>query len=199
MELQTSIRYGWSEIEEANKDIKTITISRNVKDKNGNWVELKNKYVEVKERVIAFRKVHPYGSIIPEISFTDNYVVCDCAILDADNKVLAKGHSRELANKDFALEKAETSAIGRALGFCGFGISTSIASAEEMNRVDDNQIFDEPLKKDLAEQFTKLYSNIEQVNILNGLQITDPLDMEVSELQKYINLKKYGKKHNSDK
>lgn len=187
---------SWEKIQEANKDINTIDISRNVKDKNGKWIEIVNKYVEVKERVIAFRKVHPMGSIIPEITFTDNYVVCDCSILDENGKILAKAHSRKLGNRDFSLEKAETSAIGRALGFCGYGISTSIATAEEMQDVEDEKIFDEPIanKDYLIKEFTSLYSNVDQVNILNGLNITDPKDIDIDMLQKYINIKKYAKK-----
>ena len=34
-----------------------------------------------------------------------------------------------------ALEVAETSAVGRALGFAGIGIDTGIASADEMRKV----------------------------------------------------------------
>jgi len=36
---------------------------------------------------------------------------------------------------DVALEVAETSAVGRALGFAGIGIDTGIASADEMRKV----------------------------------------------------------------
>ena len=171
----------WKKIEEANKLIQTI--------------ELKGKeYAEVKERVIAFRRTYPEGQIIPEISFTENYIVCDCTILNEEGKILSKGHARELANKNFALESCETSAIGRALGFCGYGISTSIASAEEMQSVEEKVIFDEPTDiKGLVEEFKKLYSKTDQVNILNGLHITSVEDMDVEILKKYINYKKYGK------
>ena len=36
---------------------------------------------------------------------------------------------------DVALEVAETSAVGRALGFAGIGIDTGIASADEIRKV----------------------------------------------------------------
>lgn len=48
------------------------------------------------------------------------------------------GHS--FANPNKAIEKqspyevAETSAVGRALGFAGYGLTDSIASADEMNK-----------------------------------------------------------------
>lgn len=185
---------NWNDIEKANSQIKSITLKRSYKDKKtGEWKEISNEYVEVKERVIAFRKLYPNGQIIPEITFTDNYVVCDATILTEEGHILSKGHARELASKEFSLENCETSAIGRALGFCGLGISTSIASAEEMNKVGEDEIFDEPMKDDLVKEFKNLYSKQDQVNILNGLKITDANQMETDLLQKYINYKKYGK------
>ncbi len=184
----------WKDIEKVNSEIKSITLKRSYRDKkSGEWNELSNDYVEVKERVIAFRKLYPKGQIIPEIIFTENYVVCDCSILTDDGHILSKGHARELASKEFSLETCETSAIGRALGFIGLGISTSIASADEINKVGQDEIFDEPMKDDLVKEFKKLYSNIDQVKILNALLITDPMDMDVDKLQKYVNYKKYGK------
>lgn len=185
---------NWIDIEKANSQIKSITLKRSYKDKKtGEWKEISNEYVEVKERVIAFRKLYPNGQIIPEITFTDNYVVCDATILTEEGHILSKGHARELASKEFSLENCETSAIGRALGFCGLGISTSIASAEEMNKVGEDEIFDEPMKDDLVKEFKNLYSKQDQVNILNGLKITDANMMGTDLLQKYINLRKYGK------
>ncbi len=185
---------NWNDIEKANSQIKSITLKRSYKDKKtGEWKEISNEYVEVKERVIAFRKLYPNGQIIPEITFTDNYVVCDATILTEEGHILSKGHARELASKEFSLENCETSAIGRALGFCGLGISTSIASAEEMNKVGEDEIFDEPMKDDLVKEFKNLYSKQDQVNILNGLKITDANQMGTDLLQKYINLRKYGK------
>lgn len=175
----------WKQIEEANKLIKTI--------------ELKGKeYAEVKERVIAFRRNNPNGQIIPEISFTENYVVCDCAVFDDEGRLLAKGHAREVGNKNFALENAETSAIGRALGFCGYGISTSIASAEDMQSVEEQVIFDEPIvdKDKLIDEFNTIYSKTDITNILNGLRLTRVENMSIKLLQQYI---EYGKEHNSKK
>lgn len=50
-----------------------------------------------------------------------------------------KGHSQAEWGKgmmgNVALEVAETSAVGRALGFAGIGIDTGIASADEMRKV----------------------------------------------------------------
>jgi hypothetical protein len=58
-------------------------------------------------------------------------------IKDADGKLLATGTAYEKEgssniNRTSYIENCETSAIGRALGFCGIGIDTSIASYEEV-------------------------------------------------------------------
>lgn len=64
---------------------------------------------------------------------------------------------------------------------------------------DDEQIekevlFDEPIekKKSLANEFNKLYTVEEKARILNGLKITEPEMMNINDLEKYVNFKKYG-------
>lgn len=176
----------WKEIEKVNAEIKTT----NLKGKE---------YAEVKERVIAYRKLFPMGIINTEVNFTDNYVLCEATATNNEGTVLSKGHARELLNKAFALENCETSAIGRCLGFMGLGINTSIASKEDIEQIDSpSGIFDEPINnanvKDLADEFRKLYSVEEQARILNGLKLTRAEDIGIVDLQKYVNFKKYGKK-----
>lgn len=163
----------WEDIERVNKEISTI--------------EFKGKdYAEVKERVIAYRKLFPNGTINTDITFTDNYVLCMTTATDDNGKVLANGHARELLNKSFALENAETSAIGRCLGFLGLGINTSIASKEDMENVDSpSGIFDFDIKE-LVQKFTKLYTLEEQVRILNMKKIMKPEDLGKDVLLKYI-------------
>lgn len=194
--METTNRIVWDDIQVVNKDIKQIEIKRRYKDKSGDWQETKSKYVEVKERVIAFRKLFPTGQINSEITFSDNYVVCCCTIYDDAGHLLSKGHARELANKEFALENCETSAVGRALGFVGLGISTSIASAEEIKNVENNQIFDEPTPqdvKDLANEFRNLYTMEEQVKILNSKKVVEAELLGYEVLSKYVEHRKYGK------
>lgn len=173
---------NWTQIEDANKLINTV--------------ELKGKkYAEVKERVIAFRRVHPTGSILTKNQFTDNYVLFDAEILDQDGKVLATGHSREYLKSEFALEKAETSAIGRALGFCGFGITTAIASAEDIENMDRDEVFDEPPVHEVALKLSGRMTKQEYADFLN---CTHVLDLE--KLPGYLlsaMLKFYEDKHTS--
>ena len=160
-EKKEMLNNDWNNIHEANSLINTV--------------ELKGKqYAEVKERVIAFRRVHPLGQIITELSFTDNYANCEAIIFNENGIMLAKGHAREYLKREFAIEKAETSAIGRALGFCGFGISTSIASAEDVQEIDKpSEIFDEPPIEELAKKVTAILTRQELTDLLNCVHKVD--------------------------
>ena len=102
-------------------------------------------YAEVNQRIKAFRMVEPDGAIIPEIVSLENGVcVMKATILDGSGKVLAVGHAYEKENSTYInktsyIENCETSAVGRALGLCGFGIDTSVASYEEVANAIENQ------------------------------------------------------------
>lgn len=99
------------------------------------------KYAEVSERILAFRKLNPNGRIKTEIiDKTDNDVTIKATIIDENMNELATGYASEvkkgLVNSISMLENCETSAIGRALGFCGFGIDSGIASGQDMEKVE---------------------------------------------------------------
>ena len=102
-------------------------------------------YIEVNQRIKAFRQVYPTGTISTEILSLENGVVMmKATVLDDDGKTLATGlayekESSSFINKTSFIENCETSAIGRALGFCGFGIDSSVASAEEVENAMLNQ------------------------------------------------------------
>ena len=119
---------------EANAAVKTIEISR--KDKKTGEVITKH-YVMVNERVIAFRKVFPEGTISTEIIEDNGERVTVKAWVYDDDRLLATGHAYELKQSSYInqtsyIENAETSAVGRALGFLGFGVDDSLGSAEEL-------------------------------------------------------------------
>lgn len=120
------------EIKKANQSLK----STDIKGKG---------YIEVNQRIKAFRQVYPTGTISTEIVSLENGVVMmKATILDEEGKMLANGFAYEkesssFINKTSFIENCETSAIGRALGFCGFGIDSSVASAEEVENAMLNQ------------------------------------------------------------
>jgi hypothetical protein len=74
----------------------------------------------------------------------DNRVEFKCIITNASGKPISEATARELKSSSFInqtshIENCETSAVGRALGFLGIGIDTSIASAEEVQTAVNNQ------------------------------------------------------------
>ncbi len=102
-------------------------------------------YAEVNQRVRAFRQLYPEGQIITEmIADRDGVCTFKASIYGGECDLLATGHAQEkesssFINKTSYIENCETSAVGRALGFLGIGIDTSIASAEEVQNAINNQ------------------------------------------------------------
>lgn len=102
-------------------------------------------YIEVNQRVKAFRMLYPNGVIETELLSNENGVVIFKAIIrDDEMKILGTGTAYEKENSTFInktsyIENCETSAVGRALAFCGIGIDASIASKEEVENAKLNQ------------------------------------------------------------
>ena len=102
-------------------------------------------YAEVNQRIKAFRMVYPSGSIITEMVSNENGIcVFRANIYDDEQRMLGTGtayekESSNFINKTSYIENCETSAVGRALGMCGFGIDTSVASADEVQNAIENQ------------------------------------------------------------
>lgn len=124
-------------------------------------VDIKGKeYAEVAQRVTAFRKIEPNGTILTEMIYNENGTcIFKAAIIDGDGKTLAVGHACEREgvgsiNKLSHIENCETSAVGRALGFCGIGSAASIASADEVKNA--TETLDETLLKEADELGIKL-------------------------------------------
>ena len=137
-------------IENANKELGTVDISKG---------KGKTAYVMVNERVKAFRKICPSGSITTEIISLENGVVTMRAIVSDENgNVIATGMAQEkesstFINKTSFIENCETSAVGRALGFAGIGIDGSMASAEEVANaiIQQDQVKTEKVKAQLID------------------------------------------------
>ena len=106
-------------------------------------------YAEVNQRIKAFRMVYPTGAILTKLVKDENGVcvfTATCGYYTDDNRmiILGTGTAYEKENSTFInktsyIENCETSAVGRALGMCGFGIDTSVASAEEVQNAIANQ------------------------------------------------------------
>jgi len=122
----------FADIQAANKLISTTDIKG-------------KEYAEVNQRIKAFRSIHPTGQILTEIvSLADGVCIIKATICDEFGKTIGTGLAYEkegssFINKTSYIENCETSAVGRALGMCGLGIDTSVASAEEVQNAIKNQ------------------------------------------------------------
>ncbi|NBT89015.1 MAG: hypothetical protein EBT51_12075, partial [Flavobacteriaceae bacterium] len=99
-------------------------------------------YMEVKDRVMVFRKNHPEWAIITEIvenNESTGSVIFKAHIEDEEGRIRGTGHAHEfkddktsMVNKTSHLENCETSAIGRAMASLGIGVESSYASYDEV-------------------------------------------------------------------
>lgn len=147
----------YEQIEKANKTIKTV----DVKGKD---------YVEVAQRIKAFRMVYPNGTIETDMISNDNGVcIIKASIKDEEEKLLGTGYAYEkegstFINKTSYIENCETSAVGRALGMCGFGIDASVSSAEEVKNAILNQdaLGSKELVKPMSEEQSKVILGLDE-------------------------------------
>ena len=102
-------------------------------------------YAEVNQRIKAFRMLYPNGTIQTQMLSNENGIcIFRANIIDDKGTLLGTGTAYEkedssFINKTSYIENCETSAVGRALGMCGFGIDVSVASAEEVQNAINNQ------------------------------------------------------------
>lgn len=103
-------------------------------------INLKGKpYLQVAHRLVWFRKEHPDWAIHTKIEqLADKGVVMKATIKDENGKVIAMAHKKEtMAGFGDYIEKAETGAIGRALGMCGYGTQYEPEFDEGTERIAD--------------------------------------------------------------
>lgn len=130
-------------LEKVNEEVKSTTLKN---DKTGKII---GDYVEVNQRVLAFRKLYPEGFIMTDMISNENGVCIFKAQIgyyaeDGSINWLSNGYAYEkegstFINKTSYIENCETSAVGRALGFLGIGIDANIASKEEVINTVVNQ------------------------------------------------------------
>lgn len=130
--MKETERITFQEIQKANETIKTTDIKG-------------KEYAEVNQRIKAYRMVYPNGTIRTKLAKLENGICVFMAeVTNNDGDVIATGTAYEKENSTFInktsyIENCETSAVGRALGMAGFGIDTSVASAEEVANAIKNQ------------------------------------------------------------
>lgn len=176
----------FEELKKANELIATI----NLKGKE---------YAEVNQRVKAFRFLFPEGTILTKMEHYDGETVIFSAMAYNGAEVLSKGTAWEKfgtsnVNRFSALENAETSAVGRCLGFLGLGIDTSIASAEEIQNAELNEPLEDKYITALKEKLKKHGVKATELKALKDIKALSELTIEVwqkamDELEKKDNSK----------
>ena len=179
----------YEQIQKANNEIKTTPI----KEKN---------YAEVPQRIKAFRSVCPNGAIVTELVSNENGMCIFKASVYDENQVLigtGTAYEREdstFINKTSYIENCETSAVGRALGMCGFGIDTSVASAEEVQNAMLNQGEQEKIKAEpkatqkQIDMIFALYTANEMDKIYEWAKVNSINDLTIAQASSLISKRK---------
>lgn len=100
------------------------------------------KYLQVAYRLVWFREEHPNWAIKTGIiKLAKGAVIMQAKIFNETGSLIATAHKREDI-KGFTdyIEKAETGAIGRALGMCGYGTQYEPEFDEGDERIADAPI-----------------------------------------------------------
>jgi hypothetical protein len=152
----------FEDIQKANETINTT----NIKGKE---------YAEVNQRIKAFRMIYPGGTIETEMLSNENGTCIFKAKVFKNDEIgsvlLGTGTAYEKENSSFInktsyIENCETSAVGRALGMAGFGIDTSVASAEEVANAIQQQDSEKVIDKKMVESLNMAIANN---NIANNI------------------------------
>lgn len=99
-------------------------------------------YLQVAHRVLWMREEKPLWKIATEMIHQESEMcIFKATIMDEEGGIIAMAHKQETAKSfpDF-IEKCESSAIGRALGFAGFGTQFAGDDLEEGDRLADSPI-----------------------------------------------------------
>ena len=171
----------FEQITKANESLKTTDI----KGKD---------YIEVNQRIKAFRMVYPTGAILTNMISNENGIcvfTATCGYYEEGNLiVLGTGtayekESSSYINKTSYIENCETSAVGRALGMCGFGIDTSVASFEEVQNAINNQEEPKATPKQI-EILTSVYKGEKLKKLLEANSITTIEEISLSKASELI-------------
>lgn len=179
----------FEDIQKANETINTT----NIKGKE---------YAEVNQRIKAFRMLYPNGTIETKLLNNENGICIFKAVvgyLDENQNliILGTGTAYEKENSTFInktsyIENCETSAVGRALGMAGFGIDTSVASAEEVNNAIQQQEADKTIDKSKIEalnmsiQKNNISSNVVNL-ILSQYGYKNTNDIKIKDYMNIVN------------
>lgn len=162
----------FEELTKVNEGLKTTDIGKG------------KEYIEVNQRIKAFRMLYPNGTIETELlSFNEGVAVFKAVVKDDEGRTLGTGHAYEkegssFINKTSYIENCETSAVGRALAMCGIGIDTSVASYEEVANAkaqQQNFLITADMKAEILKEINRTMVTPAQICEMFKIKIIDDL------------------------
>ena len=109
--------------EKFNPSDNLLWLEKKEKQDDGSYKPVKKPYLPVAWRVVWFREDHPKGKLLTKIvERGDGWVLLESEVYDNDGNLLANALKADTIKnfKDY-MEKCDTGAKGRALGFAGYG------------------------------------------------------------------------------
>lgn len=177
----------YEDIQKVNEEMKVTTLKN---DKTGKVI---GDYIEVNQRIKAFRMLYPSGVIETEMLSNENGIcIFRAMIKDENNKLLATGTAYEkeastFINKTSYIENCETSAVGRALGMLALGIDTNVASAEEVQNAVINQEEPKATPKQI-EVLEKYYVGDNLTKLLEANEIKEIKELTMTKASELISV-----------
>lgn len=168
----------FDDIRRANEAIRPTSLAHKGKDGRITYKD----YAEVPQRIKAFRMVYPQGFIRTEIiSYENGVVVMKSEVGYYENGeavVIGTGAAYEKEGSSFInttsyIENCETSAVGRALGMAGFGVETSVASAEEVANAMKQQDAVARISVSSARRLQSMFSEISKSDQSYWVKLSD--------------------------
>lgn len=141
--------------------------------------------------------VYPHGTIDTDLISNENGICIFKATVGDGETILGTGTAYEKENSTFInktsyIENCETSAVGRALGMAGFGIDTSVASAEEVANAMTQQDGEKIIDKKMIESLNKAIENAKIADevvelILSQYGYSSTSEIKIKDYMKIVN------------
>jgi hypothetical protein len=152
-------------------------------------------YLQTAHRVLWFRTDNPLGTIRTELIQVGDMPVFRAEILNADGILMATGYGSALPKAGAVwagreIEKAETAAIGRALGHAGYGSQfdgdddTDHLADSPVERKPAPKVTPKPSAKSVPQVFNK-----ETATAFTNYWFTSPEMLEYADIQNALNVK----------